>query len=619
MKQLFFLIITLGLSFSVFAQLQLEGQPDAIQPPAFETITTNQARNCGTTIYEDHLRSLDPNYDAKKESVFREAQKIGAQQRSGVVVTIPVVVHVVYNTSTENISLSQIQSQIAVLNKDFRRTNSDASQTPQVFQNIAADSEIEFCLASVDPNGAATNGVTRTQTNRTSFQVPYSTNDPEPLKFTAQGGKDAWNSTKYLNMWVADISNGVLGYATFPGTSTAARDGVVMGYKYFGTSGTAQSPYNGGRTATHEVGHYLGLRHIWGDGACFADDNITDTPTSGASYGGCPTHPQSSCSTTDMFMNYMDYVNDNCMNLFTQGQKAVMVGVLQSQRSSVIGNASTACGTINPSPCNDLASGPGVMGFEANENTSTWSIEDANGDGFTWRFSDKPTNHTEWGPRTGNKLAVYTWNDNNLNIGADDWLWSNCIAFQTNHQYEITFWYAAGSDGTGTYPEKLEVALSTGQNATAVVGTIESEFTISNAYPGFLEKKINFGITGGGDGYIGFHATSAANQYALQLDDLLIRDLSAVANEEIAEEEMFQLYPNPASDYLHLEVNSPDFLEEAEVRIYDMTGKLLLNKQLTAVQNEDITFNVSDFSNGIYIVNLVSGGKISTKKVVISK
>ena len=219
----------------------------------------------------------------------------------------------IYNTTSQNISDAQIQSQITVLNQDFRRTNADKTTLwPQ-----AADSEIQFCLANVDPNGLSTTGITRTQTSVTSF----STNDA--MKFSAQGGKDAWNTSKYLNIWVCNIGGGILGYAQFPGGGSASTDGVVIGFNYFGTTGTATAPFNKGRTATHEVGHWLNLRHIWGDGPCGTDDFVTDTPESDAANYGCATG-HVSCGTVDMVQNYMDYSDDACMNLFTAGQKARM-------------------------------------------------------------------------------------------------------------------------------------------------------------------------------------------------------------------------------------------------------------------------------------------------------
>ncbi len=236
---------------------------------------------------------------------------------------------------------AQILSQIQVLNEDFRRTNSDANS----IWSQAADSEIEFCMASSDPNGNPTNGITRTSTSTSAF----GTNDQ--MKFNSSGGKDAWPASSYLNIWVCDISGGILGYAQFPGGS-ASTDGVVIDYQYFGTIGTASAPFDLGRTATHEVGHWLNLRHIWGDGACGVDDFVSDTPTSDAPNYGCAIG-HVSCSSTDMVQNYMDYSDDACMNLMTVGQKNRMRALFESggYRASLL--ASQACGTPVTPTCND--------------------------------------------------------------------------------------------------------------------------------------------------------------------------------------------------------------------------------------------------------------------------
>jgi len=283
----------------------------------------------------------------KIEEFTQHAIRSSSNTRS--VITIPVVVHVVYNTASENITEAQIQSQIDILNEDFRRMNTDASNTPPEFQGVAADAEIEFCLATVAPNGAATNGITRTQTSQTSF----GTNDQ--VKFSSSGGADAWPSDEYLNVWVCDISGGILGYAQFPGGS-AATDGVVNDYAYFGNIGTATPPFNLGRTMTHEVGHWLNLRHIWGDGGCGVDDFVADTPSSdGPNYTGSPcSFPGPvSCGTDDMFQNYMDYSDDACMNLFTSGQKARMRALFDPGgfRESLL--TSNGCGTPQPPTCED--------------------------------------------------------------------------------------------------------------------------------------------------------------------------------------------------------------------------------------------------------------------------
>ncbi|MCB0624470.1 MAG: zinc metalloprotease, partial [Saprospiraceae bacterium] len=176
---------------------------------------------------------------------------------------------------------------------------------------------------------------TRTSTSVTAF----SANDN--MKFNSSGGKDAWPAGSYLNIWVCDLSGGLLGYAQFPG-GPASTDGVVIDYAYFGTIGTATPPFHLGRTATHEVGHWLNLRHIWGDGPCSVDDFVTDTPTSDAANYGCPIG-HVSCSTTDMVQNYMDYTDDACMNLYTTGQKNRMRAVFDTggARQSLLN--STAC------------------------------------------------------------------------------------------------------------------------------------------------------------------------------------------------------------------------------------------------------------------------------------
>ena len=301
-----------------------------------------QDRNCATMEHLQMMQDQDPKAFFKMEEIERQTESyLESAERVDGTITIPVVVHVVYRTSTENISDAQIATQIQVLNDDFRRTNSDANGT----WSQAADSEIEFCMASVDPNGNPTNGITRTQTSTSA----HGTDDS--VKRNSQGGKDAWPAGQYLNMWVCNIGGSILGYAQFPGGS-ATTDGVVMDYRYFGTNGTAQAPFNLGRTATHEVGHWLNLRHIWGDGNCNQDDFVADTPGSDAPNYGCATG-HVSCSSTDMVENYMDYSDDACMNLFTQGQRARMRALFDNGgfRASLLN--STACGTPSNATCDD--------------------------------------------------------------------------------------------------------------------------------------------------------------------------------------------------------------------------------------------------------------------------
>ena len=295
-----------------------------------------QERNCGTMIYFEEQKKNNPTLLKKIQDNELKLQnwiKNNTNKNLVNIITIPVVVHVVYNNNNENIADQQIQSQIDILNEDFRRQNVDAVNTPSSFLSVAADTEIEFCLATEDPYGNITTGITRTSTSQSSF----STNNG--VKYTSSGGVDAWNPLEYLNIWVCDLSGGLLGYAQFPG-GTVSSDGVVCDYAYFGNMGTATAPYDLGRTATHEVGHWLNLRHIWGDSNC-GNDFCNDTPEHSGSNYGCPSYPSTSnCSgngtSGDMFMNYMDYTDDACMNIFTQDQKTRMIASINNNRSGLL-------------------------------------------------------------------------------------------------------------------------------------------------------------------------------------------------------------------------------------------------------------------------------------------
>jgi PKD repeat protein len=279
--------------------------------------------------------ALQNELDLQEQNTNNWILKNANKKQNGII-TIPVVVHVLYNTSDENISYSQIQSQLDVLNQDFRKSNSDAVNVPSAFSSYAADAQIEFCLASSDENGNATSGITRTSTSTTSFTY----NDY--MKYTSTGGIDAWPTDKYLNIWVCDLGTSLLGYAQFPGTGNYETDGVVINYIAFGTTGTVVAPYHLGRTTTHEVGHWLNLRHIWGDdsGACTGSDYVTDTPEQANYSYGCNTFPYTdACSTTSpgiMFMNYMDYSDDDCVNMFSSGQASRMLATLKTTRAALL-------------------------------------------------------------------------------------------------------------------------------------------------------------------------------------------------------------------------------------------------------------------------------------------
>lgn len=266
---------------------------------------------------------------------------------SNTVVQIPVVVHVVYKGPLENISDAQIQSQIDVLNADYRQQNANAGSVPAEFQPYAADVEIEFCLAAQDPNGAPTSGITRTATTWLNIGQVLAADGSPRICYTALGGEDAWAPEHYLNIWVAGIGGGILGFGTLPGTAPPQEEGIIVDPHYFGTVGLALLgvPNHLGRTATHEIGHYFNLSHIWGgnENVCTDDDGVSDTPVQRGPFLGCPVYPQFSCGNSAMFMNYMDYTDDACMSLFTKGQKARMWATLTAVRPGLL--ESQGCAT----------------------------------------------------------------------------------------------------------------------------------------------------------------------------------------------------------------------------------------------------------------------------------
>ncbi len=350
---------------------------------------SQQTHRCHSDERMETAFQLDPEY---KKALLKEQSQpstlpSNSQKAMMNIVTIPVHVILVHPPGQpigtgDNFSLAHVESQIQVLNEDFRRMNADAGNTPSVFP--ADDSEIEFCLAAFDENGNPTDGITR-----------YGTNDNlDDDEFSIKSAT-GWDRNLYLNFWVGSGLGGILGWAYLPSTNNlpnATLDGVVVASCTFGGPGFGScTPYHLGRTGTHEVGHYLGLRHVWGNGGCNSDDNIADTPIQTGSNFGCPNHPDPSCNNGgDMFMNYMDYVNDNCMNAFTTGQATRMNQILNNSRSSLLTAANTKCQssgvplTLSISSqtdvtCNGLNDGTITVNATGGSGTFTYSIDGGNG------------------------------------------------------------------------------------------------------------------------------------------------------------------------------------------------------------------------------------------------
>jgi hypothetical protein len=294
-------------------------------------------RNCGTDRVNERLLATDPAYAqarAELENVYWSALQGGAEIGREGVTTIPVVVFVVGNAGAAgDVTDEQVAAQIEVLNTDYRLQNPDRSTIPEVFQPLAADSRISFELATTDPSGAPSTGIVRVASDVASFGTD------DAVKSAATGGADPWPADRYLNLWVCRLEGGLLGYAQFPG-GPAETDGVVITDTGFGKGGTAQAPFDLGRTATHEIGHWLNLRHIWGDDGtgCSGSDFVDDTPNCAGPNTGAPAFPHVTCNNGpngDLFMNYMDYTDDAAMTMFTAGQVFRMQAALDTARPTI--------------------------------------------------------------------------------------------------------------------------------------------------------------------------------------------------------------------------------------------------------------------------------------------
>ncbi|KMQ66064.1 peptidase M43 [Chryseobacterium angstadtii] len=328
MKKLLFGILVIG-ALSACNSDNVSNQEEMSQNSEIPTTNATSKRVCPSDLLREKALKNNPELRARYEANELQAEKFSKDVMMGKVladgtVEIPVVLNVIYNTSPQNISDARIAEQIAILNTDYGATNSDINKIPSEFKPAAAgDVKIRFKLV-------ATN---RKQSSKTGWKI-----DLDEMKKSSTGGIDTTNPTKNMNVWIVNSildENGVpgiLGYATSPESVGLWYDGLVIGCQYFGKTG-ASAPFNLGRTVTHEVGHYLNLPHIWGpsDAGCLTDYS-NDTPDSPGPNYGTPTYPlYKTCggvSRSQMFMNYMDYVDDKMMFMFSANQKTRMQAVV---------------------------------------------------------------------------------------------------------------------------------------------------------------------------------------------------------------------------------------------------------------------------------------------------
>jgi len=631
-----------------------------------------QERNCATMDVLEQQLSQDPDMAARMEAIERHTEHFhhNHNHNDRAVITIPVVFHIVHNGdalgSGENISDALIQAQLDQLNQDFALQNSDASLIPSIFQGVAANTEIQFCLAQRKPDGTATNGINRFNGGRTSWTVSQIDGSLKPTSI--------WDRNQYLNIWSVVFGGadaGLLGYAQFPGGS-ASTDGVVVLYSSVGSvalPNPAGGVYARGRTGTHEVGHWLNLRHIWGDATC-GNDLVSDTPVHNTSNGGCPTYPHySTCSGSpvEMTMNYMDYTYDACMYMFTAGQKTRMQAVLNSggSRASLAssqgcvapGGGGGSCGTPSGLSASAITTTTATLSWSAvsgavsynvrfrQTGTSTWTSGSISGTSAsatgltantTYEFQVQAVCGSTTGSYSGstnfttlsNSSCTDNYEPNNSRssslpltpIGVDrvaqiatsgdnDWYRFANTSSQRNIRVDLTtlpFDYDLKLYQNGTLRRTSE------NGGTASEVTIYNTNTVASNWYAYVY------------GYAGASSSTQCYTLRITLSSSSFRN-DGSTDGETTEFDIpvhvlnsgFAMFPNPANTELTLDVDM-DAERPVKVSVMDITGKAIsLNTYNLHKDQNRVTMDVSALPAGMYVVRVENGKTVGAQKLTI--
>lgn len=643
---------------------------------------------CATVEYEQYLQEKNPKRMTNdqfetwiaplvnKQKTARTSSKTAAPT----IITIPVVVHVIYNGqaigTAPNITDAQVESQITVLNQDFRKmlgTPGGESTNP-----VAADIEIEFVLAKVDPNGNPTNGIDRVNMCQPSWSRTEIDETVKPATI--------WDPTQYMNMWSVQFAkSSLLGYAQFPDASgltglsdsggNANTDGVVSNYNAFGSKDydlnntfLLQSTYDKGRTMTHEVGHWLGLKHIWGDGGsrdtntknCNASDYCDDTPQAGWENYDCVT--SDSCplvAGNDMIENYMDYTNDDCMNIFTLNQKdRIMTVMANSPRRNSLKTSTK--GTVISLYANDAeikleaSCDAPICGALANQTiqkillynrgsnnltsaTINYNINGGSNNVYNWtgnlathKFAvisiliNSATNGTfNASVSTANSITDQRATNNSASgsfiipIPAPNYTYTNYIfRLQQDLWGSETTWSLKNSTGTilhngGPYADT--------EDSTTLPSLITENWTLpsNQCYTFTINDAEGDGLCcSGGNGYYDIKATDGtiiSSGTSFTSSKISTFTTGTLANEKFETSSDIYLYPNPTKETLNILVPNIFGLPNSYI-INNVLGQKISQKPI--LKEADLTINTSALSNGVYFITLVKEGQKRTLRFI---
>jgi hypothetical protein len=622
---------------------------------------SNAQRVCGTMEHHAMMIAQDPSFQNNLENIEEHTRQFIQNNGARVVVNIPVVFHVVYNTAAQNISDALLNAQLAQLNQDFRKLNSDNSLTPSLFAGVSADMEINFCLAQQTPTGAATTGINRVSTTKASF----STNDG--VKSSTTGGSNAWDATKYLNLWVCNMSGGVLGYAQFPG-GAAATDGVVLQYTSVGSRTSPSSsgaPYNLGRTSTHEVGHWLNLRHIWGDATC-GSDLVSDTPTHTTSNFGCPAYPKTNTCTgggTEMTMNYMDYTDDACMYMFSAGQKA--------RAQALFATGGSRIGLLTSVGCNAPSGGttcnvPTTLSSSSVSNTSATVSWAAATGALSYSLQYKTSTATTWttvsATSTSASLTGLT-ASTIYNFQVASVCSAGTSAYSTAGSFTTTAASTACSDTrepneSRTAAKAITLAtniqglissatdkdyfsfsnLSTAKNIKVTLTNLPADYDLNlikgtttvatSANAGTTSESIIYNTTTTATtyyayvfGYGGVFNTSSC--YTLRVETSNVSWVRMAGEVEADDASVIEgplsIYPNPSNGTLNIRLQ-PEADINQTVTVYNNLGQLVESYNLNFTKEQPaVEIRLNDLTDGIYFVRVYDGSTVQTRKVLLRK